>query len=123
MQLIPVYADSDSNELVFHVPQQNQHIKLSIFIPPHIQILPLIKCKLMGNIVCDKEVNQLETQGLAIHETLELHEILAFKNVCLTKSKTMQALVSDNNLKSIMQQCVEVDTQHINDVQGLLSRA
>jgi hypothetical protein len=34
-------------------------------------------------------------QGLATHETLEMHELLAFKNVCLTKSQTMQALVKD----------------------------
>ncbi|WP_249226458.1 hypothetical protein [Alicyclobacillus mengziensis] len=35
----------------------------------------------------------------ALHETLELHELLAFKNVCMTKSVTMPVLVSDESLK------------------------
>lgn len=31
-------------------------------------------------------------KGLAPHEASDLHEMLSFKNVCLTKSKSMQAL-------------------------------
>nr|WP_313781745.1 hypothetical protein [Paenibacillus larvae] len=34
-------------------------------------------------------------QGLAVHETLEVHELLTFKNTCMTKSVAMQGLVSD----------------------------
>lgn len=41
-----------------------------------------------------------------LHETLELHENAAFKTVCMTKSKTMQALVSDQELLQIIQQDV-----------------
>lgn len=40
----------------------------------------------------------------ALHEMLEVHEIAAFKTVCMTKSKTMQALVTDPELKQILQQ-------------------
>ncbi|MCR8978637.1 MULTISPECIES: hypothetical protein [Brevibacillus] len=61
--------------------------------------------------------------GLAMHETLEVHELLTFKNVCCTKSATMQALVSDPDLQSLLQQDVQASKQHIQELQGLLSRA
>lgn len=35
----------------------------------------------------------------ALHEVLEVQEMTAFKTLCLTKSKTMKALVSDPKLK------------------------
>nr|WP_083208707.1 hypothetical protein [Brevibacillus laterosporus] len=60
---------------------------------------------------------------LAIHETLEVHEILTFKNICCTKSATMQALVSDPDLQTLLQQDVQASKQHILELQGLLSRA
>ncbi|WP_236026266.1 hypothetical protein [Alicyclobacillus suci] len=59
---------------------------------------------------------------LAPHETMEVHELLAFKNVCMTKSVTMKALVSDEKLKNLLQTCASTDKQHIQDLQGLLSR-
>ncbi|MEK5268149.1 hypothetical protein [Weizmannia sp. FSL W8-0401] len=31
-------------------------------------------------------------QTLGVHETLDMHEILMFKNICLTKSATMSAI-------------------------------
>ncbi len=57
-----------------------------------------------------------------LHETLELHEIAAFKTVCMTKSKTMQALVSDEALKQILQQDVQVSTRQLQEIGALLSR-
>jgi similar to spore coat protein len=60
-----------------------------------------------------------KTYGL--HETLELHEIASFKTVCMTKSKTMQILVSDNDLKQLLQQDVELSTRQIQELNGLLS--
>lgn len=65
----------------------------------------------------------MENNGLAMHETLEVHEILTFKNVCCTKSATMQALVSDPDLQALLQQDVQTSKQHIQELQGLLSRA
>jgi hypothetical protein len=59
----------------------------------------------------------------ALHETLELHEIAAFKTVCMTKSKTMQALVSDSELTQILQQDVQLSTRQIQELSGLLSKA
>lgn len=57
----------------------------------------------------------------ALHETLELHEITSFKTVCLTKSKTMQTLVSDPNLLSILQQDAQVTARQVEDLKSLLS--
>lgn len=49
----------------------------------------------------------------AIHETLELSEITTFKTLCLTKSKTMKALVSDKKLKEIMQLDIDMTTRQL----------
>jgi similar to spore coat protein len=38
-----------------------------------------------------------------IHETLELHELLMFKNLCLTKSSTMTGMVQDQELRDILE--------------------
>jgi similar to spore coat protein len=59
--------------------------------------------------------------AFGIHETLELHEISVFKTVCLTKSKSLQALVSDNDLKNILQQDVQLSSRQIQELQGLMS--
>lgn len=56
-----------------------------------------------------------------LHETLELHEIATFKSLCMTKSKTMQILVSDNDLKLILQQDVQLSTRQLQELNGLLS--
>ncbi|WP_419875890.1 hypothetical protein [Candidatus Pristimantibacillus sp. PTI5] len=46
----------------------------------------------------------------ALHEMLEFHEMAAFKTVCMTKTKTktMQALVTDPELIQILQQDVQL---------------
>lgn len=59
----------------------------------------------------------------ALHETLEVHEIAAFKTICLTKSKTMRALVSDPELKAILQQDVEISTRQLEELNAILTKA
>ncbi|WEG13256.1 hypothetical protein PU629_02505 [Pullulanibacillus sp. KACC 23026] len=59
----------------------------------------------------------------ALHELLELQEIASFKTICLTKSKTMKALVSCPQLKAIMQQDVDVSTRQLQEYSALLSKA
>lgn len=61
------------------------------------------------------------TNTFGLHETLEVHEIAAFKTVCMTKSKTMQALVSDQDLKQILQQDVQISTRQLQELNGLLA--
>jgi similar to spore coat protein len=60
-------------------------------------------------------------RAMGAHETLELHELLSFKNVCLTKNAAMQGLVTDSQLKSLIQQDIQKTQQHIRDLQNLLS--
>ena len=59
----------------------------------------------------------------ALHETLEVHEIAAFKTVCLTKSKTMQKLVSDPALKSLLQRDVLISTRQLQELAAVLNQA
>lgn len=65
---------------------------------------------------------ETEAHDLAMHEKLELHELLAFKSLCLTKAKTMQTLVSDENLKLILQKEAETAQRHIEQLQTTLSQ-
>jgi similar to spore coat protein len=58
----------------------------------------------------------------ATHETMELLELLTFKTVCLTKSKTMQVLATDPVLKGIMQADVQKSIPAIEDLQKLLAK-
>jgi similar to spore coat protein len=59
----------------------------------------------------------------ALHETLETHEIAAFKTVCMTKSKTMQALVSDQELLQILQEDVQLSNRQLQELSDVLSKA
>ncbi|MFC6332685.1 hypothetical protein ACFP56_08625 [Paenibacillus septentrionalis] len=58
----------------------------------------------------------------ALHEMLEVHEMAAFKTVCMTKSKTMQALVTDPQLLQILQQDVQLAQQQLLELGGVLSK-
>ncbi|MCC3646750.1 hypothetical protein JGK52_08650 [Cytobacillus oceanisediminis] len=59
----------------------------------------------------------------ALHEVLEIHEMAAFKTNCLTKSKTMKALVTDQRLKDIMQQDIDLSTVQLQEYASILSNA
>ncbi|MDQ0413355.1 hypothetical protein [Mesobacillus stamsii] len=61
------------------------------------------------------------TQYLAPHETYELHELLTFKNNCLTKAATMSTLVQDQALKSILDQDVTKSKQQIQGLQQFIT--
>lgn len=60
---------------------------------------------------------------LAPHESMEIHEMLNFKTICLAKSKLMQGLVFDKDLKALMQRDVEQSIKAIGDLQGLYQNA
>lgn len=44
---------------------------------------------------------------LAPHETLEFHELINFKTVCLLKSKMAQGVVFDQDLKALLDKDVK----------------
>ncbi|BDG47006.1 MULTISPECIES: DUF892 family protein [Parageobacillus] len=60
-------------------------------------------------------------KAMGTHEMLELHELLAFKNVCFAKNTAMQGMASDPQLKSLIQQDIQKTQQQIRDLQNLLS--
>ncbi len=45
----------------------------------------------------------MDKRELAAHESLDLHEIINFKTLCVAKSKLMQGLVFDQDLKTLME--------------------
>jgi similar to spore coat protein len=59
----------------------------------------------------------------ALHETLELHEVTTFKSLCLTKAKAMQLLVSDPDLKALLQADIATSTRQLTELKGLLAEA
>lgn len=65
----------------------------------------------------------MDQQAIAPHETMQLHELLAFKNLSVTKAVTMATLVSDEELKSILQNDVSTSKQHIKELSGLMKHS
>jgi similar to spore coat protein len=61
------------------------------------------------------------TKPAGVHEALELHELLMFKNVCTTKSAVMSKLAQDDELKNLLNQDVSKSTQHIEEIRNILS--
>ncbi|WP_423799389.1 spore coat protein [Neobacillus sp. SAB-20_R2A] len=53
---------------------------------------------------------------LALHETMETHELINFKTVCLLKSKLMQGVCFDNELKALMVKDVKQSIQDMNEL-------
>ncbi|MGG4460653.1 spore gernimation protein GerQ [Brevibacillus porteri] len=65
----------------------------------------------------------MDRQTLAAHESLEIHEALNFKTLCLAKSKLMQGIVFDQDLKALMQKDVEQTMQAIAELQAVYQKA
>jgi similar to spore coat protein len=62
-------------------------------------------------------------EKLAPHESLDLHEAINFKTLCLAKSKLMQGLVFDQDLKALMQKDVEQSIQALTELQAIYELA
>ncbi|MCY9375623.1 MULTISPECIES: hypothetical protein [Bacillus] len=65
----------------------------------------------------------MDHQTLAAHEAVDLHEIVNFKTLCIAKSKLMQGLVFDQELKDLMQKDVQQSIQDLTDLQAVYERA
>ncbi|THE09447.1 hypothetical protein E1I69_22300 [Bacillus timonensis] len=61
------------------------------------------------------------TKYMALHETLEVHELLTFKNLCLTKSVTMSGLVQNPELKTILANDIDSSTKGITRLKELIT--
>ncbi|WP_062047290.1 hypothetical protein [Bacillus sp. JCM 19034] len=55
-------------------------------------------------------------ENSAFHETMDIHELLNLKTVALLKSKMMQGVVFDQELRALMEKNVQMS---INDVKQL----
>ncbi|UNJ81338.1 spore coat protein [Metabacillus dongyingensis] len=58
----------------------------------------------------------MEKKSLAYHETMETHEVLNLQTVCLLKSKLMQGLCFDKDLKALMEKNVQQSIAAINEL-------
>ncbi|UYZ19930.1 spore coat protein [Mesobacillus jeotgali] len=58
----------------------------------------------------------MEKETLAFHETMEAHEILNFKTISVLKSKLMQGLCFDNDLKALMEKDVQQSITAIDEL-------
>lgn len=65
----------------------------------------------------------MEQQNLAPNETMQIHEMLNFKTVCMTTSKMMEGVVFDQDLKALLEKDVKESITAINVLQNLLTRA
>ncbi|TAH83823.1 spore gernimation protein GerQ [Bacillus subtilis] len=65
----------------------------------------------------------MDHQTLAAHEAVDLHEIVNFKTLCIAKSKLMQGLVFDQELKDLMQKDVQQSIQDLTELQAVYERA
>jgi len=65
----------------------------------------------------------MDIQRLAPHESVDLHEIINFKTLCVAKSKLMQGLVFDQDLKALMQKDVQQSIQDLTELQAIYERA
>ena len=64
----------------------------------------------------------MSQQSMPLHETMELHELLNLKTVCMTKSKMLQGLVFDQELKALLEKDVQQSIVAVDSLQKLLEK-
>jgi similar to spore coat protein len=65
----------------------------------------------------------MEGQGLALNETMQIHEMLNFKTVCMSTSKAMEGVVFDQELKALLEKDVQQSIKAAKELQGLLKKS
>lgn len=65
----------------------------------------------------------MEQKGLGYHETMEIHELLNLKTVCILKSKAFQGVCFDSDLKAMMEKDVKQSIHQLNELQSLYTGA
>ncbi|SES13216.1 similar to spore coat protein [Gracilibacillus ureilyticus] len=58
-------------------------------------------------------------ENLAIHETMDTHELLNLKTIGLLKAKLMQGVIFDQDLRALMQKNVDMSILDIKQLQRL----
>lgn len=61
-------------------------------------------------------------QDLVLHQTMEIHELLNLKTACLLKSKMIQGIVFDQELKALLEKDVHQSITQVKTLQNHLNR-
>lgn len=64
----------------------------------------------------------MASNKLAVHETLEVHEILTLKQSAILKAYAMKSLVEDDTLKQILDNDVQTSEKAIKELQDVLKK-
>ncbi|MFC3420086.1 hypothetical protein ACFOLA_11400 [Salinicoccus hispanicus] len=67
-----------------------------------------------------KKSETVEKPDLAVHETIELHEVMTVKQASLMKSDLMESLVEDSKLREIVRKEKKLSKKAIKELQELL---
>lgn len=62
----------------------------------------------------------MQSSKLTPHELLDLHEILTFKNTCALKATAAQSMVTDQELKGLLNQDITATRRQMQDIQSVL---
>ena len=65
----------------------------------------------------------MEGQGLALNETMQIHEMLNFKTICMSTSKAMEGVVFDQELKALLEKDVQQSIKTASELQTLLKKS
>lgn len=65
----------------------------------------------------------MAVKELALHEKLEVHEVLIFKTACATKSKAMLELAEDKKLKKMLEEDIRLSAKAIKELRDILEKA
>lgn len=68
-------------------------------------------------------MSQSQRATLAAHESLEIHEAINLKTLCIAKSKLMQGLVFDQELKALLEKDAQQSMQALTELQAIYARA
>ncbi len=72
----------------------------------------------MNNI--DWRYIEMATKELALHEKLEIHELVILKTSCVTKAVAMSGLVQDEKLRALIEEDIDNSAQAIDELKALL---
>lgn len=61
----------------------------------------------------------MENENMAFHETVDTHELLNMKTVALLKSKLMQGVVFDQDLRALLEKNVQMSILDIKQLQRM----
>jgi similar to spore coat protein len=65
----------------------------------------------------------MKQEHLAPSETMQIHEMLNFKTICMTTSKMMEGVVFDQDLKALLEKDVQQSITAISSLQNLLKKS